>query len=224
MATSGTKTFNLDVADIVQEAIERVGGDPTSGEEAMSARRSLNLLLTYLVSENAPLNTQSEKLLTTTQGVSTYNLDPEILNIRVAVVTDPIPNQDYELNRTNIQDYNTSYRSRTAEKRPTTYFVERTRDRLVLKLWPVPDKAYTVRLWTTNKLEDVTAAVENIDIPVSYLPAICSGLAYYVSLKRRGIPSDYRMELKNLFITELNAALKEDRFREDMIMVPNLGK
>jgi len=222
MSTSGTKTFNLDVAEIIEEALERVGGDPMSGNEARSARRSLNLLLTYLVSENAPLNTQSETILPTVQGQVDYDLDPSILNVRVAVITEPSANQDYELTRMNIQDYNTSYRARQNQSRPTTFFIERTRDNLVLKLWPIPDKAYTLRLWTTNKLEDITASIENIDIPTSYLPCICSGLAYYASLKRRDIPTDYRNELLRLFTTELNAALKEDRFREDMLLVPNL--
>lgn len=218
MTTSGTKTFTLDVAQIVEEALERVGGNPISGDEAASARRSLNLLLTYLVTENAPLNTQKQTSLSTVVSTATYNLDTEVLNIRNAVVLDS-NGQEYELNREDIQEYNTSYmKSQTG--RPTTYFVDRTRDRLILTLWPKPDKIYTIRLWNTVRLEDVSTASENIDIPVTYLPAICSGLSYYVSLKRRGIDAAYRAELKQLFTTELNAALKEDRLRTDMTIVP----
>ena len=46
MATSGTYTFNLDAAEVIQEAYERIGADLESGYDLKTARRSLNLLLT----------------------------------------------------------------------------------------------------------------------------------------------------------------------------------
>ena len=48
MATSGTHTFSLDTAEIIQEAYERVGFDVKSGYDLVTARRSLNLILTKL--------------------------------------------------------------------------------------------------------------------------------------------------------------------------------
>jgi hypothetical protein len=46
MATSGTVAFRPDVQDIITEAFERCGLDPQvqTGDRAVSARRSLNLL------------------------------------------------------------------------------------------------------------------------------------------------------------------------------------
>ena len=46
MATSGTVAFRPDVEEIISEAYERCGIDPQTrtGDQAVSARRSLNLL------------------------------------------------------------------------------------------------------------------------------------------------------------------------------------
>ena len=45
MAVSTSQDFNLDIDFIIQEAFERLGGAPITGEEAASARRTLNLIL-----------------------------------------------------------------------------------------------------------------------------------------------------------------------------------
>jgi len=45
MATSGTFTFNLDIDEVIEEAMEMIGGEQTLGHEPASARRSLNLML-----------------------------------------------------------------------------------------------------------------------------------------------------------------------------------
>ena len=44
MATSGTSTFTLDIADICEEAFERAGVQMRSGYDLKTARRSLDLM------------------------------------------------------------------------------------------------------------------------------------------------------------------------------------
>ena len=44
MATSGTSTFTLDIADICEEAFERAGVEMRSGYDLKTARRSLDLM------------------------------------------------------------------------------------------------------------------------------------------------------------------------------------
>ena len=44
MAGSGTSTFNLDIAEICEEAYERAGLEMRSGYDLATARRSLNLM------------------------------------------------------------------------------------------------------------------------------------------------------------------------------------
>jgi len=45
MATSGSKDFELDVADYVEEAFERCGLELRTGYDLKTAQRSLNLML-----------------------------------------------------------------------------------------------------------------------------------------------------------------------------------
>jgi kynureninase len=45
MAVSGTYNFNLDIDEVIQEAMEMIGGENTLGHEPASARRSINLML-----------------------------------------------------------------------------------------------------------------------------------------------------------------------------------
>ena len=44
MATSGSRDFNLDVAEVIEEAYERCGLEVRTGYDARTARRSLNLM------------------------------------------------------------------------------------------------------------------------------------------------------------------------------------
>ena len=45
MAVSGTYNFNLDIDEVIQEAMEMIGGEDTLGHEPASARRSINIML-----------------------------------------------------------------------------------------------------------------------------------------------------------------------------------
>ena len=44
MTTSNSRDFNLDVAEVIEEAYERCGLEVRSGYDAKTARRSLNLM------------------------------------------------------------------------------------------------------------------------------------------------------------------------------------
>ena len=45
MAVSTSQDFNLDIDEIISEAYEHLGGPPFVGNDGITARRSLNLLL-----------------------------------------------------------------------------------------------------------------------------------------------------------------------------------
>ena len=48
MTTSGTYNFSMDIDEVIQEAMEMIGGEQTLGHDPKSARRSINLLATRL--------------------------------------------------------------------------------------------------------------------------------------------------------------------------------
>jgi|TARA_R100001530_G_C4301589_1_gene150621 hypothetical protein len=77
MATSGSVDFNLDMADITEEAFERCGLEFRTGYDSRTARKSLNLLFADWA--NRGLNlwtidqvTQSVAQLSSTSAVTTY--------------------------------------------------------------------------------------------------------------------------------------------------------
>jgi hypothetical protein len=79
MATSGSVDFNLDMAEITEEAFERCGLELRTGYDAKTARRSLNLLFADWA--NRGLNlwtidqiTQTVAQLSTSSAVATYPL------------------------------------------------------------------------------------------------------------------------------------------------------
>lgn len=79
MATSGSVDFNLDMAEITEEAFERCGLELRTGYDAKTARRSLNLLFADWA--NRGLNlwtidqiTQTVAHLSTSSAVATYPL------------------------------------------------------------------------------------------------------------------------------------------------------
>tara|TARA_R110002124_G_scaffold242584_1_gene407707 strand:- start:105 stop:1007 length:903 start_codon:yes stop_codon:yes gene_type:complete len=79
MATSGSVDFNLDMAEITEEAFERCGIELRTGYDSRTARRSLNLLFADWA--NRGLNlwtveqiTQTMAQLSTSSAVATYPL------------------------------------------------------------------------------------------------------------------------------------------------------
>ena len=69
MAVSGSKNFELDVADYVEEAFERCGLVVRTGYDLKSARRSLNLMLAKWANRGLNQWTIVETSIVTATGV-----------------------------------------------------------------------------------------------------------------------------------------------------------
>jgi hypothetical protein len=77
MATSGSSDFNLNAADLVEEAFERCGLELRTGYDSRTARRSLNLLFADWANKGVHLwkveqVTQTLAQLSTSSAVGTY--------------------------------------------------------------------------------------------------------------------------------------------------------
>ena len=77
MATSGSTDFNIDAAEIIEEAFERCGLELRTGYDARTARRSLNLMLADWANKGVNLwkieqVTQSLAQLSSTSSVAEY--------------------------------------------------------------------------------------------------------------------------------------------------------
>ena len=68
MTTSGSRDFNLDVAEVIEEAYERCGLEVRTGYDAKTARRSLNLMFADWSNRGLNLWTVNQGTVTLTQG------------------------------------------------------------------------------------------------------------------------------------------------------------
>ena len=86
MATSGTKTFNLNVDEVIEEAFERCGLEATTGYDLRSARRCLNIMFSEWSNRGLNLWTIKEKTAPLTASTESYQLDSDIIDIVDAVI------------------------------------------------------------------------------------------------------------------------------------------
>jgi len=74
MATSGSKDFQPDVADYIEEAFERCGFEVRTGYDLKTAKRSLNLLFADWANRGLNRWTISQDTLTLADGIADYPL------------------------------------------------------------------------------------------------------------------------------------------------------
>ena len=75
MAVSGSKNFEPDVAEYVEEAFERCGLELRTGYDLRTARRSVNLMLAEWSNRGLNQWTIKQKTVTMVKDTKTYNID-----------------------------------------------------------------------------------------------------------------------------------------------------
>src|SRR3990167_8159259 len=189
MAVATTSTFNLEIAEIIDEAFDRLGGEPLTGYDPITARRSLNLLLNDWINRGINLWTLELKTQTVTAGDIDYTLDSDTVDILDAVLRrDGI---DYPMTRLSLTEYN-NIPDKDLSGLPTQWYLDRQRDAPILYIWLASENSTdVVRYWRIRYFKDVNqSAVQNADTPRRFLPALASGLAYYLCMKRAGATAE----------------------------------
>jgi hypothetical protein len=126
---------------------------------------------------------------------------------------------DYLLERISRNEYQ-NLPVKTVEGRPTQFWIDRQRDAPVIYLYPTPENSTDVlRFYKMVRADDIDAAVNNADVPYRFLPALTSGLAYHLAVKRN--PQMVPL-LKQLYDEEMFRAEQGDRDDTNMRLVPNL--
>ena len=88
MAISGAANFDLDVAEIIEEAFERCGLEMRTGYDAVTARRSLNLMLADWANRGINLWTVRQFSQTVAQLSSTSAIDTYPIGTITATIND----------------------------------------------------------------------------------------------------------------------------------------
>tara|TARA_R110000796_G_scaffold98493_3_gene205982 strand:- start:3512 stop:4177 length:666 start_codon:yes stop_codon:yes gene_type:complete len=217
MATSGTRTFNLDIAEIVEEAYERCGLEVRTGYDAKTARRSLNLMFAEWANRGLNLWTVDSKEITLTQGQAIYTLLPDVVDLLDVVVRRN--NTDYEVQRISRGEY-TTLPNKTTQGRPSQYWFNRQIDP-VINLWSVPENSTDVLIYYyVERIEDAGVYTNTSDLPFRFFPCMVAGLAYYLAMKR--VPDRIQM-LKTVYEEEFQRAADEDQGRTPLKLQPSFS-
>ena len=225
MALSGSKTFELDVADYVEEAFERCGLELRTGYDLKSANRSLNLMLAEWANRGLNQWTVKEKTVAMVQGTSTYNIDStnatapiDVLDVYIRE-TQGSETTDLPMTRLSRAEYS-HITTKSSTGKPNQFLIDK-QTTPTLTVWPVPDKTstYTVYMNVLTRMDDADAGANTMDMPFRFYPCLAAGLAYYISLKRA---PDRTSMLKSLYEEEFQRALSTDEDRASFRVSPSL--
>jgi hypothetical protein len=99
--------------------------------------------------------------------------------------TEQTPVVDFPLTKINRSAYS-GLSSKYSQGQPTQYYVQRFIDKITITLYLTPGAAQVnnvMQYYYAKRIQDVGAYTNATDVPYRFVPCMCAGLAYYVSLK-----------------------------------------
>lgn len=221
-SVSSVSTFTLPVDELMQEAYDHLGGEYTSGYDAISARRSLNLLMQDMMTRGYPLIQTENRSLTLVADTNQYSLGDDVLSIIDAnfVNADGL---EIPMKSQSIFDYFSMADKTTEGTNVSQYAFDRSSSTPKLFVYPTPSAAASINYWCVRKPKSVTASYQLVDVAARYLPAMVFGLAFFLGLKKPMVPLDRLDKLESLYVAHLERAFDEDREKGDIQLYPALG-
>lgn len=223
MTTSGTTVFNLDIIEIIEDAYEMVGKEVRGGYDVKTARRSLDLLTKEWANRGINFWTIEESDAPITTGQQTLVLDADTIDVLDAVWRrlSGLQQQDRTMTRMSVKEWAQTANKNTTSL-PSRYWINRTVPP-VMTIWPVPTEDGTLVYWKLRRIEDAGNYTNNMDVPTRFLPAMVSGLAYYLAIKTQG--ADQRIPiLQAEYERQFKLASDEDRERASLFLLPGWGR
>lgn len=204
----------MELTEIIDEAYERVGIEMRTGFELRSARRSLNLLLMDWANNGVNYWTVSQQTIALTVGQVGYTLSAATVDILSAVLRRG--GTDFTMERLSRAEY-LNLPNKAQAGFPSQFYLDR-QTAPVLKLYQAPDSAADVIIADTlTQIAEVDGFRGVPGVPFRFVPAMISGLAFYLSLKHSMEKSTI---LKAVYDDELQRAIHEDRDRASFRVAP----
>jgi hypothetical protein len=217
MAVSGSKDFELDVSDYIEEAFDRCGLEVRTGYDLKTAKRSLNLMLAEWANRGLNQWTIEQTTINMVDGTGVYSLDSDTIDVLGAILRRD--NDDYTIERLSRDEY-LNLPSKTTTGRVSQFFMDRQITPQI-KVWPVPnnstDQVIVDRL---VRMDDADTYTNTLQIPFRFYPCLAAGLAYYIALKKA---PDRIQLLKALYEEEFERAMSEDRDRASFKVQPTMA-
>ena len=223
MATSGTSAFDLNIDDIIEEAYERCGIRTNSGRDLRSARRSLNLLFSEWGNRGVHIWKVSLNEVALVAGTAQYAVNESVSDVLEAYISTTAAAQntastnDISLTKIDRSAY-AALPNKLQTGQPSQYFVDRqTTPQIFLYLAPDATTYTTLKFYTVDRIQDAGIYTNQADVVYRFLPCMCSGLAYFLSMKKA---PDKIQTLRLIYEDELQRALTEDGQRTSFYITP----
>jgi hypothetical protein len=224
VTTSGTTTFNLDIVDMIEEAYEMVGKEVRGGYDVKTARRSLDLLTKEWANRGINFWTIAEVHVPIISGQQTITLEDDTIDVLDAVWRrhdSTAAQNDMSLTRMSVKEWAQTSNKLTPSL-PSRFWINRTVPP-VMTLWPVPFQDGVLVYYKLRRMEDAGAYTNTMDVPLRFLPAMTSGLAYYLAIKTVG--ADNRIPiLQAEYERQFRLAAEEDRERASLMLLPGVRR
>ena len=219
MATSGSRDFEPDVAEYIEEAFERCGLEFRTGYDGVTARRSLNLMLAEWANRGLNQWTVTNSATTVTEGDEYLDLTATTIDVLDVILrrTEGSTTTDISMEQLSRSGY-WNIPNKSSKARPTQWFLDK---QITPRLYFWPAAEYSTDKLVINRLiriEDADASVNTLDMPFRFYPCLAAGLAYYIALKRA--PDRVQM-LKGFYEEEFQRAASEDGERTSLRLVPS---
>jgi hypothetical protein len=216
MTTSGSRDFNLDVAEAIEEAYERIGLEMRTGYDAKTARRSMNLMFAEWANRGLNLWTVATGTTTVTQGTSQYTLAEDVVDLLDMVLRRS--GTDYEMTRISRGDY-LDFPNKTDQGRPSQFYFDR-QIAPQITLWQTPENSTDQLVYYyVQRIEDVDSLTNTTAVPFRFYPCMVAGLAYYLAIKRA--PDRVQM-MKSIYEEEFQRAANEDEDKVPLMLTPSI--
>ena len=223
MATSGTTAFNLSIDEIIDEAYNRVGIRPNSGNDMRRARRNLNILFADWGNRGVHLwkVELDETQLVAGQAAYTVNSDvSDVLEAYIsttATASDTASTQDVSITKIDRSAY-AALPNKLSQGQPSQYYVDRQTTPKIY-LYQAPDAStYTyLKYYVIKRIEDAGSYTNTADVVFRFIPCMVSGLAYYLSMQ---YGPDRVPILKQVYEDEMLRALDQDGGRTSLYITP----
>jgi hypothetical protein len=213
-----------DLPELFEEAFERAGLEMRSGYDLKTARRSLNLMTLEWANRGLNLFTIESGTQVLTAGTATYTLPTGTIDIiehqmRTGTGT---AQTDTALERISVSTY-AQQTNKQITGRPTQVFVQRLPTSTTVTFWPTPDnsQSYTLFYYRLKGIDGLASGIggDTTNIPPRFVPALVSGLAYYIAMKKPEAIARVA-PLKQIYDEQFELAAGEDRDRSSVSFVP----
>ena len=220
MATSGSRDFEPDVAEYIEEAFERCGLEFRTGYDGVTARRSLNLLFADWANRGLNQWTITNSTTTLTEADEYIDLTATTIDVLDVVIrrTEGSTTTDISMAQVSRSEY-WNIPNKATKARPTQWFLDKQITPR-LYIWPASENS-TDQLIINRliRIEDADASVNTVDMPFRFYPCLAAGLAYYIGLKRA--PDRVPM-LKGIYEEEFQRAADQDSGTASLKIAPGI--